>query len=349
LNQHLVGPGDFYNALSYNLRFPYSKKAQFVTVMDIEPNFSGDTIVTHSDKFMRGRVCMVTGAASGIGAITAQTLAQQGATVVMVDYNSERGAIKANQIRQETGNPEVEFIHTDLSVQNEIRKLAQQFNSRYQRLDVLINNAGAMFPLRQETADGLEMTFALNYLAYFLLTNLLLDKLKASAPARIINVSSRAHARAQINLDDLQSRSNYRSRQAYEKSKLAIVLFTYELARRLEGTGVTANTLHPGVVATNFSTNNRGMVGTVMRAIAVNYAGLKTGDTNILSRLSSHLGIISAEQGAQTSIYLATSPDVSGVTGKYFVESKAVSSSQASYDTTIASQLWQVSAAYTGL
>jgi NAD(P)-dependent dehydrogenase (short-subunit alcohol dehydrogenase family) len=298
---------------------------------------------------MHGKVCMVTGAASGIGAITAQALAQQGATVIMVDCNTEKGEITAGQIKKETGNSAVEFKYVDLSAQNEIRQLVQQFRSHYQRLDVLINNAGAIFPSREETVDGLEKTFALNYLAYFLLTNLLLDTLKASAPARIINVSSRAHARAQINFDDLQSRSNYNGRQAYEKSKLAIVLFTYELARRLEGTGVTANTLHPGVVATNFSTSNRGMVGWLMQVIADNYAAHKAGDTNILSRLASRLGIISAEQGAQTSIYLATSPDVNGITGKYFVESKAVPSSQASYDTTAASKLWQASMAYTGL
>jgi NAD(P)-dependent dehydrogenase (short-subunit alcohol dehydrogenase family) len=194
---------------------------------------------------------------------------------------------------------------------------------------VLVNNAGAIFPRRQESVDGIEMTFALNYLGYFLLTNLLLDTLKASAPARIINVSSRSHARAQINFDDLQSRSGYRGLQAYAHSKLAIVLFTYELARRLEGTGVTANTLHPGIVATNFAMNDGGIMGLVVRLFRPSF--------------------LSPEKGAQTSIYLATSPEVEGVTGKYFVKCKAVPSSPASYDTATASRLWKVSADHTNL
>jgi len=176
---------------------------------------------------------MVTGATSGIGAVTAWALAQQGAAVILVDRNSDEGVITANRIKQQTGNPAVEFMLADLSAQKEIRQLVQQFRSRYQRLDVLVNNAGAFFRRRQETVDGIEMTFALNHLGYFLLTNLLLETIKASAPARIINVSSRSHARAQINFDDLQSRSSYRGLQAYAQSKLAIVLFTYELARRL--------------------------------------------------------------------------------------------------------------------
>jgi NAD(P)-dependent dehydrogenase (short-subunit alcohol dehydrogenase family) len=283
--------------------------------------------MAQSDKPMHGKVCIVTGAASGIGAITAQALAQQGAAVILVDRNSEKGAVTVNQIKRQTGNSAVEFMWADLSAQKEIRRLAQQFRSHYQRLDVLVNNVGAVFAQRQETVDGLEMTFALNYLSYFLLTNLLLDTIKASAPARIINVSSRSHARAQINFDDLQSRSGYHGLQAYAHSKLAIVLFTYELARRLEGTGVTVNALHPGVVATNFGMNNGGIIGLVMRLF--------------------RLAFISPEQGAQTSIYLATSPEVEGVTGKYFVKCKAVPSSPASYNTATASRLWQVSAAHT--
>src|SRR5512145_2375912 len=170
---------------------------------------------------MHGKVCIVTGAASGIGAITAQALAQRGAAVVIVDRDAEKGAATVNQIKQETGNLAVEFLQTDLSAQKEIDKLVEQFKSRHQRLDVLVNNAGALFSRRQESADGIEMTFALNYLGYFRLTNLLLDTLKDSAPARVINVSSRSHARAQIDFDDLQGRSNYRGLQAYAHSKLA--------------------------------------------------------------------------------------------------------------------------------
>jgi NAD(P)-dependent dehydrogenase (short-subunit alcohol dehydrogenase family) len=302
--------------------------------------------MANSDKSMHGKVCIVTGAASGIGAITAQALAQQGAAVILVDRDSEKGAVTVSQIKQQTGNPAVEFMRADLSAQQEIRQLVQQFRNRYQRLDVLVNNAGAIFPRRQETVDGIEMTFALNYLAYFLLTNLLLDTIKGSAPARIINVSSRAHARAPIDFDDLQSRSDYRGPRAYARSKLAIVLFTYELARRLEGTGVTVNTLHPGSVATNFSTNKGGVVGPLMRVIATHFATNNGRPAGLLMRLA-RFALISPEEGAQTGIYLATSPEVTGVTGKYFVKCKAVPSSPASYDTATADRLWQVSVAHT--
>ncbi len=287
------------------------------------------SIMAQSDKPMHGKVCIVTGAASGIGAMTAQALAQQGAAVILVGRDSEKGAVTVNRIKRQTGNPAVEFMRADLSAQKEIRRLAQQFRSHYQHLDVLVNNAGAIFARRQETVDGIEMTFALNYLSYFLLTNLLLDTIEASVPARIINVASRSHARAQIDFDDLQSRSGYRGLQAYAHSKLAIVLFTYELARRLEGTGVTVNALHPGVVATNFGMNESGILGLVMRLF--------------------RFAFISPEQGAQTSIYLATSPEVEGVTGKYFVKCEAVPSSPASYDAATASRLWRVSAVHADL
>ncbi|HOU12659.1 MAG TPA: SDR family NAD(P)-dependent oxidoreductase [Anaerolineae bacterium] len=285
--------------------------------------------MTFSDKPMHGKVCIITGAASGIGAATAQALAQQGATMILVDRDVEKGAITVAQIKQQTGNPSVELMAADLSSQQEIRRLAQQFKSRYQRLDVLLNNAGAIFAERQESVDGIEMTFALNYLGYFLLTNLLLDTLKAGAPARIINTSSRSHARARINFDDLESRTNYQGLSAYAHSKLAIVLFTYALARRLEGAGVMVNALHPGIVATNFGRGSDGALGFVMRLFRPAF--------------------LSPEQGAQTGIYLATSGEVAGVTGKYFVKCKAVPSAPASYDTAIASRLWEVSEAYTKL
>jgi NAD(P)-dependent dehydrogenase (short-subunit alcohol dehydrogenase family) len=297
---------------------------------------------------MHGKVCLVTGAAAGIGAVTAHALAQQGATVIIVDRDAEKGAVTANRITQQTGNAAVEFITADLSSQQEIRRVVQQFKSGYQRLDVLVNNAGAIFPQRRETVDGIEMTFALNYLAYFLLTNLLLDTLKASAPARIVNTSSRAHARAQIHFDDLESRTDYRDIKAYEHSKLAIVLFTYELARRLEGTGVTANTLHPGVVATNFAANNSGIVGLLMRRVATKFATNEQGAGGLLTHLLGFV-FLSPEQGAQTGIYLATSPEVEDVTGKYFVKCKAVPSSPDSYDTATAHRLWQISETLTNL
>jgi len=278
---------------------------------------------------MQGKVCMVTGAASGIGAATAQALAQRGATVILVDRDVGKGGLTVEQIKLQTGNAAVELMVADLSSQQEIRRLAQQFNERYQRLDVLINNAGALFGERQESVDGIEMTFALNYLGYFLLTNLLLDTLKASAPARIINTSSRSHARGRINFDDLESRTNYKGLSAYAHSKLAIVLFTYELARRLEGSGVTVNALHPGIVATNFAMQGGGHIGLIVRLFRPFFIG--------------------PEQGAQTGIYLATSPEVEGVTGKYFVKRKAVPSSPASYDVATAGRLWEVSEVYTRL
>lgn len=301
-----------------------------------------------SDRPMEDKVAIVTGAASGIGAVTAQALAQQGATVIIVDRDAEKGTATTDQIKQQTGNAAVELMAADLSSQQAIRQLVQQFKSRYHRLDVLVNNAGAIFPQRRETVDGIEMTFALNYLAYFLLTNLLLDTLKASAPARIVNTSSRAHARAQIKFDDLESRGEYRDIRAYEHSKLAIVLFTYELARRLAGTGVTANALHPGIVATNFATNNSGVVGPLMRVVAANFVANDGGIMGLLTR-PLRLIFVSPEQGAQTGIYLATSPEVEGITGKYFVKCKAIPSAPASYDAATAARLWQVSETYTQL
>lgn len=285
--------------------------------------------MTTPNTSMNGKVCMVTGATSGIGLVTTLALAQRGATVVAVGRSQEKGAALVEQIERQTGSATVEYMLADLSSQQEIRRLAQQFQGRYQRLDVLVNNAGGLFISRQQSVDGIEMTFALNHLSYFLLTNLLLDTLKVSAPSRIVNVASDAHESARLDFDDLQGQRRYSGIQAYGRSKLANILFTYELARRLAGTGVTVNTLHPGVVATNFGTNN-GRLARVLRRVA-----------NLVS--------ISPDQGAQTSIYLATSPEVEGVTGQYFVKQKAVPSSKASYDTAAAARLWQVSEELTGL
>ncbi|MBF8285333.1 MAG: Short-chain dehydrogenase [Anaerolineales bacterium] len=278
---------------------------------------------------MESKICMVTGATSGIGQVTARELARQGATVIVVGRSRERSEATVNRIKQQTDNPNVEYRLADLSVQKDIHQLAQEFKHKYQRLHVLVNNAGAIFLRRLESADGIEMTFALNHLNYFLLTHLLLDTLKASAPARIINVSSRAHARVSgLNFDDLQNKRGY-GMNVYGQSKLMNVLFTYELARRLEGTGIMVNALHPGFVATRFATNN----GLLVR----------------LARPVLDLFALSAEEGAQTMIYLATSPEVEGVTGKYFVKEKAVLSSPASYDEAAARRLWQISEKMTSL
>lgn len=278
---------------------------------------------------MSGKTCLVTGATAGIGKVTGQALAQQGATVVLVGRNPAKGESVVRQIKQQTGNEAVEFMLANLSSQQDIRSLAEQFRAKYRQLHVLVNNAGAVFFSRRESVDGLEMTFALNHLGYFLLTHLLLDIIKASAPARIINISSLAHLAGRINFDNLQGRKHYVGWLAYAQSKLANILFTYELARRLEGTDVTANVLHPGIVRTNFALNN-GLPGYLIRGVM-------------------DLVSIGEEAGAETVIYLATSPEVKAVTGQYFEIKKAVRSSSASYNQAVARRLWQVSLELTGL
>ncbi len=273
---------------------------------------------------MQGKICLVTGANAGIGKATALRLAQMNATVVMVCRNQSKGEAARAEIIAASGNESVNLLIADLSVQQSIRQLAQGFNEKYECLDVLINNAGGVFSSRMLTKDGLEHTFAFNHLGYFLLTNLLLDKLKASTPSRIINVSSEAQAGASINFDDLQGEQDYNGFRAYGQSKLANVLFTYELARRLEGSNVTANVLHPGVVRTNFG------------------KGTTSFPFNLLIRLFAPF-LASPEKGARTSIYLAASPEVAGVTGKYFADKKEKESNPLSHDTAVAQRLWQIS------
>jgi NAD(P)-dependent dehydrogenase (short-subunit alcohol dehydrogenase family) len=274
---------------------------------------------------MKGKVCLVTGANAGIGQATALGLAQLGATVIMVCRSRERGEAARAEIQAQSGNDKVDVLLADLSSQAEIRRLAVEIEARYADLHVLINNAAIIPQQRRETAEHLEMQFAVNHLAYFLLTNLLLDKLKASAPARIVVVASQVHASGVIDFDDLQARRNYRPSQVYANTKLANVLFTYELARRLKGSGVIANCLHPGVVATNLLND---------------YMGVPQGRRD---------RGIETSKGAQTSLYLATSPEVAGVSGRYFVNRGAVRSSAVSYDEGLAQRLWQVSAGLTGL
>ncbi|HLJ34836.1 MAG TPA: SDR family oxidoreductase [Ktedonobacteraceae bacterium] len=274
---------------------------------------------------MQGKVCIVTGANSGIGKATALALAQMGATVVMVCRDRARGEEARGEITTNSGNNAVDLLQADLSSQQSIRQLVENFQHHYTQLHVLINNAGAAFPGRRETVDGLEMTFAVNYLAPFLLTNLLLDMLEVSVPARIVNVSSNSHEAGYIQMDDLQEEKHYRSMRVYGQSKLAVVLFTYELARRLQRTGVTANCLHPGFVATHFGQRD---VEPAFR---------------LLVKLIGSFGT-SPEKGAKTSIYLASSPEVEGVTGKYFVKSIPRRSAVISYDESLQRQLWEQSA-----
>lgn len=273
---------------------------------------------------MKNKIVMVTGATNGIGYVTARELARMGAEVVLVSRSAVRCQAAVEKIQAETGNQWVSYLAADLSSQAQIRGLVEDFLKRYDRLDVLVNNAGAFITQRQESVDGIELTFALNHLNYYLLTHLLLDALRASPAGRIVNVSSDAHQGSKIEFEDLQLKRGYNGWQAYARSKLANVLFTYELARCLEGSAVTANALHPGFVATGFAKNNGVLFDLGMRLISP-FA-------------------LTPEQGAQTSIYLASSPEVEGVSGQYFRNKKAARSSPASYDQTAARRLWQASA-----
>jgi len=274
---------------------------------------------------MQDRICLITGGTNGIGKSTAQGLAHLGATVVIVGRDAQKAAQVAEEIRSATGNPNVDLLLADLSSQQEVRRLASDFKRKYSQLHVLLNNASGTFTTRQLSVDGIEMTFALNHLAYFLLTNLLLDTLKASAPARIVNVSSDAHARGKIDFDNLQGERSYSSFGPYGNSKLANILFTTELARRLEGTSVTVNALHPGLTSTGFGKNNPGLLMKVMGVVIP-----------LIGR--------SPEKGAATSIYLASSPEVQSITGKYFVDCKVTQPASQAADSAVAKKLWDVSA-----
>jgi NAD(P)-dependent dehydrogenase (short-subunit alcohol dehydrogenase family) len=282
-----------------------------------------------------GKICMVTGATSGIGLVTARRLAEHGATVVLVGRDAERGVAALATIRRSAPGAALDALYANLSEHAGVHRLAEAFQARYPRLDVLVNNAGGMFGGRQLSPDGIEMTFALNHLGYFHLTNLLLPALKAAPGARIVNVASRAHQGVKLRFDDLQHERRYIGWLAYKRSKLANLLFTYELARRLSnnnganGDGLTVNALHPGFVATSIGVRHGFIPGLLWRAAS--------------------LAAIDVEKGAETSVYLATSPDVRGVTGRYFVKCRARDSSPASYDRDAARRLWDISAEMTGI
>lgn len=275
---------------------------------------------------MTGKVCIVTGANAGIGKETALGLARLGATVVMVCRDRARAETAQREIRQKSGNQRVELMLCDLSSQNSIRQFVKDFKQQHQRLDVLVNNAGVVLRVRSLTEDGLESTFAINHLGYFLVANLLLDVLKKSAPSRIVNVSSAAHKFGRLDINGWPIGRDYSAFGAYANSKLANVLFTYELARRLKGTGVTANCLHPGGVGTNL------------------YRGLPKFLQALIKMVT-----IGPERGARTSIFLASSPEVEGVTGKYFARCRQQESSAASRNEEAARVLWEVSAELTGV
>ena len=263
---------------------------------------------------------LVTGASSGIGLETVRVFAGQGKAVVMISRGSGSGAEVAETLRRETGNPNLYHLPADLSSLSEVRRAAAEFNERFGRLDVLINNAGAFFGERKTTTDGFEMTFALNHLSYFLLTHLVLEKLLQSPAPRVVNVASRAESFGRIHLDDPMLSRGYSGWKAYGQSKLANVMFTYQLARLLAETPVTVNALHPGTVATGFGSGG----GAASRVLKLARPFFKT-----------------PAQGAQTVIYLAASPSVAGVSGRYFIDQKPASSSARSHDRAAQGRLWR--------
>jgi retinol dehydrogenase-14 len=279
---------------------------------------------------MSGKTVLITGGTGGIGRATAEALAARGAEVGIVGRHETRTRDAAAEIARDTGNSAVHAFPADMSSQAEVRRLADSVLDAFPRLDVLVNNVGAFWGTRQVTADGLERTFAVNHLAPFLLTNLLLDRLKQSAPSRIVTVSSGAESMGRLAFDDLQATRKYDSHAAYNQSKLANVVFTYELARRLDGTNVTANTLRPGVVRTSFSAGELSRPWKAM--LTVMWPFMK-----------------SPARGALTPVYLASSPEVEGVTGTFFAGTKPVRSNKISYDRGTQERLWRVSSELVGL
>jgi retinol dehydrogenase-14 len=278
---------------------------------------------------MAGRTVLVTGGTGGIGKATALGLARMGAHLAITGRDVGRTEGAAREIRAASGGQVAVFV-ADLSSQSQVRRLADEVLETLPRIDVLINNVGGYWNTRHLTADGLERTFALNHLAPFLLTNLLLDRLKHSAPARVVTVSSNAHATGRIDFDDLQGERSYSGARAYNQSKLANVLFTYELAKRLRAAAVTANALHPGVVSTSFGAEDPGHAQRLFVPFMRPF-------------------MKAPAQGAATSIHVATAPDLQQVTGRYFADSKPKRSSKRSYDAAAAARLWQVSADLVGL
>jgi len=272
---------------------------------------------------MQSKICLVTGASSGIGFATAVELAKMGATVVVGGRDMEKTANSVIKIRSESNNPNVDFLLGDLSNFEEVRKFAAEFKTQYQRLDVLVNNAGAIFKEYDENADRIEMTMALNFFSPFLLTGLLLDTLQTSVPARIINVSSMMHQSASNNFNNFNNESTYKATSAYSLSKLALMHFTYELADKLKNTGITVNAMHPGWVKSNFG------------------QGFYTGVYGVINTISSPLQL-TPEQGASTIVYLASAKEVENISGKYFVKKKATNSSSASYNKQVAAELWEM-------
>jgi len=274
-------------------------------------------------KSMQDSTVVVTGASSGIGYETAKALAGMGAHVIMICRNAQRGEAARETIVRETGNEHIDLHLADLSRQRDIRQAAGAIKKQYSKIDVLVNNAGALFGRRELSEDGIEMTFAVNHMGYFLLTRELLAMLKASAPARIVNVASQAHRGVNLDFDDLMGEKHYDGWLAYQRSKLANIMFTYELHRRLRGSGVTVNCLHPGVVATNFGRRGPASISLFFKV--------------------ARPFLIRPRKGAETSIYLASVPEVEGVSGRYFIKKRPHESSPESYNESAWERLWQVS------
>jgi retinol dehydrogenase-12 len=284
--------------------------------------------MTPTAQALEGKRCLVTGGTSGIGLVTARRLAEMGGEVLIVGRDEARGAAALALIGQGAGPGRAEFLQADLSDQDQLRRLAQTVLARWPRLDVLVNNAGGMFGRRQLSAQGLEMTFALNHMSYFLLTLLLLPALQAAAPARIVNVSSAAHQGVRLDFDDLQAERRYSRMGAYRRSKLANLLFTRELARRLDPGSVTVNALHPGFVATDLGTRNAFL-------------------PQFLWKLSTRFAI-TPERGADTPVYLASTPEAAGLHGEYFQRCRPVPPSAAAQDAVAAARLWEESLSLSG-
>ena len=285
-------------------------------------------MLNNNANLLNDKICMVTGANSGIGKATAIGLAKRGASLVLVCRDQIRAENAIAEIKEKTGNKSIDLIIADLSSQKEIHNFVAEFKKKYSRLHVLINNAGVNLHKQILTEDGIETTFAVNYLAQYMLCNLLFDTLKKSAPSRIINVASSVQAKS-IDFDDLFGNNHYRQLKAYSQSKLAVVLFTYEFARKIKGTGVSVNCLHPGYVKTKMIRNFRPFVKYFYHLVG--------------------LFMLTPKKGAKTSIYLASSPEIDGISGKYFKRKKEVESVKISYDEDVAKQLWDVSVQLTNV
>ena len=278
---------------------------------------------------MQGKVVVITGATSGIGAVAAEQLAAMGARIVLVARDKTRAEAELARLREKSTGPQPSVHYADLALLEDMQRVGREIASAESRIDVLINNAGALFSHRILTRDGLETTFATNHMSYFVLTEMLRQRLVASAPARVINTSSDAHRRAKLDFDDLQSANGYAGFKVYGRSKLANILYTRELARSLAGTGVTANSLHPGFVATRFGDQSGGAFSVMVR-LAKSFA-------------------ISPEKGAETIVYLASSGEVSKVSGEYFYKCRAAAPTKEAQDDEAARRLWQASARLAGL